>query len=422
MSLERISERKMFQMIEQDITTNLREEGERDPLGFSIYAYVMVKNGLETQSTDFLIDWLNAWIDKVSAEGFGKFLDRNVTALLFSYYTLKTAGRLKTEINIEELIENKLPNYIHKNMFFGSLTHSIIILLSLTGLNIDIRGFEIVLEGVLESLRKGTLVNDPKNVVFAATLFERLNLSRELRTLIEVVSDKFVSNDIFFDEKIYLSWVLWRYKSELRTKMPEIISNVKKFVENFLMSIDEEEDDLELASEVYGIGDRKSKHSRILLGIALDLLVMIKKDRIAEIVPQFGEVIQELKSLGWNQVRAELEKAITSFEENKYSDTCNNLRMGLMLFLKELYESLTGEEAPVEKGKTPNIKDLLKPLEAKGLEPEMKGVITSVWSYLSEKAHIEKSGTEPLQEDAVLGSRLAISIVDYLMKRFLATA
>ena len=422
MGLDSIGERKILQIIDQDIITNLPEEGERDPLGFSIYAYVMIKDSIERPYTDWLVDWINSWIEKTFAERFGRFLDRNVTAVIFGYYTLATANRLKTKIDIEEFIENNLPNYVYKNLFFGSLTHSIIILQSLAGMNVEIKKFENVLRSILESLRKGTLVNDPKNVVFAALLFERLDLSQELRTLVEAVSDKFVSNDVFFDEKIYLSWVLWRYKSELRAKMPEITSNVKKFIENFLMSIGKEDGDHQAISELYGGESNENKYSRILIGTTLDLLVMVKKDRIIEIIPQFGEIIQALQDLGWDQVRIELEKAVRSFEESKYSDACNNLRMSLMMFLKELYKLFTGQEAPTEKGKTPNIRDLLKPLESEGLEPETKGVITSTWSYLSEKAHIEKSGAEPLPDDVVLGFRLTTSIMDFLMKRFLANS
>jgi len=420
MGLDSISERKILQIIDRDITTNLPEEGERDPLGYSIYAYFMIKNSIERPYTSWLVDWINSWIEKTFTEGFGRFLDRNVTALLFGYYTLATANRLKTKVDIEELIENHLPNYVYKNLFFGSLTHSIIILLSLAGMNVEIKKFENVLGSIIEGLRKGTLVNDPKNAVFAALLFEKLDLSKELRMLVESVSDKFESDDVFFDEKIYLSWVLWKYKSELRAKMPEITGHIKRYIENFLMSIGREEGDHEAISELYGGENNENRYSRILIGTALDLLVMIKKDRIIEIIPQFGEVTRALQDLGWDQVRSELEKAVRSFEESKYSDACNNLRLSFIMFLIKLYELFTGKEAPTEKGKTPNIKDILKPLKSEGLEPEEKGIITSTWSYLSEKAHIEKRGTEPLPDDVILGFRLTTSIMDFLMKKFLA--
>lgn len=128
----------------------------------------------------------------------------------------------------------------------------------------------------------------------------------------------------------------------------------------------------------------------------------------------FGFVLSKLESLGWNDARRELDRAIKAFDDGRMPDCCNNLRMGLMTVLAKIYEILEEKQLPIQPGKTVDITPLTKSLESHGYAADFLGLIRQTWSFVSERAHVDKrSGQAPAEHDAEYALQITFAAVRY---------
>jgi len=417
MNLELLEE-KLRNIITEDIRIYLSSGilEREDPLGYSIYLFFLTRSGIEGDEVDALIDWMNSWIEDILNRGFSRFIDREFTALVLGYSTLKSINKLQIHVNVIDKIYKEISNLIINDLFFGNLTYSLIILLSLADQVDLIKVFDPVLNRVKRYLERQSLFNDPKNLVFASMLFERLDARAELNTLIDICFERLQRNEIPYSEKIYYAWVLWNYRFIKRSELPTIVEFVESTLKNVtLESFNEKVDNS--VKEMYGSDLKPKEFSKIFISVLLDLVVNFKRYRLSARVPDFIE--RTLEKLGWEDVLLELKNALRAFDENRLGDCCNNLRMGLATLLTKIYESLTGKPAPIKPGKSTDIPEILKVLKMYGLPEDAAATIRLTWSYTSERAHIEKrGGKQPSVEEVRYGIQLTFSAIEFLLHLF----
>jgi len=410
-------ERKLRELINRDLEASFGEERLGDPFIYSVYLFFLLRNKIESDAIDNLIDWMNFWIDEIlNKRNFSRFVDREFTSALFGYYSLKTNGRLRTEVNLEAV--RKLAfDFIVNDLFFDNLTYSLIILLSLIEKN-EIDNVKIAhvfqqIKGIRE--KEEILFNDPKNLVFLSLLFEKMGLNAEIKSLVNSCIKRVRHNDVQFSDHVYYAWVLWKHRGLVEGReWSNIVEFTKNTLENLSTPIDETIVDKEII-EVYGPDIKQMKISKISLIIALDLAMDFNRNRIPAQIPAWPFIERKLKELGWNNVLEQLNLAISAFEENRMSDCCNNLRMALITLLVNMYEWIEKSSPPIQQGQTPSPSLLLKSIQKLGLDDQTSGLIGRIWSYVSERAHIEKRGSPLPMHEVRYGFQLVFSSIEYLL-------
>lgn len=267
-------------LIQRDLKEDSDATYNRDALGATIYLYFLLKNKIASVELDRLIDWTNEWVDNIlNKQLFSRFVDRELTSGLFGYYTLKIHSKLRTQVDDHKAMNELLDRFGEDNAFFGNLTYTIIILLSVNEWWDNISSFPPTLNWVKQQMDNGRIFNDGKNIVFASMLFEKIDPERNQR-LIKMAFQKFQDQNIPFNEQIYFAWLLWNYKSHFDKKD---IPKIREFVESTLNNMrpvlrQDQRQKGELESE-YG-SERNEKISKIVIGVYLDLLRSYSSDTI----------------------------------------------------------------------------------------------------------------------------------------------
>ncbi|MGB9614050.1 MAG: hypothetical protein ACPL3B_00915 [Fervidobacterium sp.] len=407
-------ENKIKAYIEKEIYQTNFTERPRDPLGFSIYAFFLLKNKVASPALDNMIDWINSWIDIIiNKEELSRFVDREITSALFGYYALKTNGLLKISVSENKLIK-LLSSSISDNLYFGNLTYSILILLSLTDKRSELPFFDRIIERIKDNIEGRTIINDAKNLVFTSLLLEKLKERSSLNKLVDICFRKIAESDVRFDDRIYYSWVVWNYRKAMEKDLPTIRNFVEDTLKNSFSVFEEKEID-DSIKEVYGI-ETKVGISRIMLATYLDLLIDFNKTEI-EISPfSYAYIKQRLIDFGWTQAWTEFELGIKEFKEERLPECCNSLRMGLLIVWKNVCEKLEKKEILVSPGKTVDIAPLKKCLENHNFPADAIGLIERSWAYVSERAHIEKRKESLSDYEVRFGIQLTFSVVEYLLR------
>jgi hypothetical protein len=419
MSSLAIMEEKIRSIIDKEVEASfgLGMERREDPLGDSIYLYFLMRNRIESRAVDALIDWMNSWIDIIlNQRKFSRFVDREVTSAILGYYVLKNIARLRTEVNIDKLVA-LLSKFVIDESFFNNFTYSTLILFSLVDQRNKVPMFNKVFEWVRRNIRREALFNDGKNLVFASLLLDAINAQDELKRLVRACFERVEKNMIRFDNRVYYAWVLWNNRKIMEERdFGKVINFTKDALENVTRMFGMEESD-ESVIEIYGYNTEPEKFSKILLGTTLDLLISFNTSRVMLSVPNIVYIEQKLISLGWRECWRELDKALEAFEDERISDCCNNLRMGLITIWIKVCEKLEGKPIDVQVGKTIDIKLLNKCLKEHGLPEDTVGMLDRTWSYVSERAHIEKRGGQaPSQFEVRYGIQLVFATIEYLLR------
>ena len=170
---------------------------------------------------------------------------------------------------------------------------------------------------------------------------------------------------------------------------------------------------------MYG-ANTKPGFSKILLATALDLIIDFNDSGIAISLPSRVFIQQKLQELSWIDIARELDNALKAFEEGRTGDCCNNLRMGLITALVKIYELFERQQAPTPPGKTTDIGPLMNTLEQHGFSGDNCSMIRRTWSYVSERAHIEKrSGKLPQESETRYAIQTTFAAIEFLL-RFLS--
>jgi hypothetical protein len=404
-------------IIDKAIEAGFEEGMERDQLGDSIYLFFLTRNNIESPRIDNLIDWMNSHVENIlNQRHLSRFVDRQITSALLGYYSLKLIGRLRTKVDIDK-VDELLSKFTTDDSFFNNFTYSVLILLSLSEERNNIHLFNRVLDWVKKSVQRGAFFNDAKNLVFTSMLLHTMNAHDELKALVETCLERVSKNIERFDEKIYYAWVLWNYRAIVEDRdLSKIIEVTKTALENVVTTLGEEMVDSSIM-EMYGFDTKPEGLSKILLGTSLDLLIKFEYSRIMLSVPNLVYVEQKLTSLGWREAYRELYRALVAFEDGRMPDCCNNLRMGLITVWIKVCENLEGKSMQVQVGKTVDMGPLNKCLKQHGLSEDSIGMIGRTWSYVSDRAHIEKRGGQaPPESEVRYGVQLTFATVEYLLK------
>jgi len=207
------TQEKIKTIIDKAIGAGFEEGAERDQLGDSIYLYFLTRNKIESPAMDNLIDWMNSHVENVlNQRQLSRFVDRQVTSALLGYHSLKSTGRLRTEVDVDG-VADLLSEFMSNDSFFENLTYSTLILLSLSEEKNKISSFNRVLDWIRKSVQREALFNDAKNLVFVSMLLDATNSHDELKALVRACLERVSKNVERFDDRIYYAWVLWNYRA-----------------------------------------------------------------------------------------------------------------------------------------------------------------------------------------------------------------
>lgn len=132
---------------------------------------------------------------------------------------------------------------------------------------------------------------------------------------------------------------------------------------------------------------------------------------------RFRFIERALKARKWGGISTLIADAKAALESGRTADSCNALRMALIATWANVFEIVTGQKPPFEKGKTPDVGSLGSGLTQKGVSEDSVSVIKRIWSYVSELAHVEKAEARPPRvEDASFGFGLTIAAVLHLLR------
>ncbi len=132
---------------------------------------------------------------------------------------------------------------------------------------------------------------------------------------------------------------------------------------------------------------------------------------------RFRFIDRALKARKWDDISTLIANAKAALETGGTVDACNALRMALIATWANVFEVVTGQKPPFEKGKTPDVGFLGGGLTQKGVSEDSVSVIKRIWSYVSELAHVEKAQARPPSiEDTSFGFGLTISAILHLLR------
>jgi hypothetical protein len=270
------------EMVEQMITDRIEEELKRkedfsrDPLGYSLYSFFLLKNGIRTPEVENLTDWMNSWVDDIiNQRKISRFVDRDFSSALFSYYCLRKFRRLKKKVQLASF-DQLLSSYVESNRFFDSFTFSAIILIGMLDMKDEIDNYSNVINRLKNDVERETVFNDAKNLVFASIFFEQLGSGDYLKRIVDFCWKKLMDNSIPIYDELYFAWVLWKFR-KLREErdLPKIREFTDSTITNGRKFLHKEPRD-ESIEEIYG-SDIKTNRigfnlSKIALGVFLDIL------------------------------------------------------------------------------------------------------------------------------------------------------
>ena len=146
--------------------------------------------------------------------------------------------------------------------------------------------------------------------------------------------------------------------------------------------------------------------------------VVVTSPPIQRIVtPNLEAIVNALTEVRWIDAKEELIKASQALGEKRFSDACNNMRMGLMLLWAKVAERLSGQLVTYnQSGKTVDLTPLVKILRDRGVPEDAVGLISRTWSFLSERTHIEKKGAQPRLSEAYYGYQLTLAAIEFLLR------
>jgi hypothetical protein len=267
-------ERQYLQMIEEDLASV--HHLQTDPLSTSVYLFFIARNKIQTTYIDNLIDWANTWVKAILSDGrLTKFVDRDITSALLDYYSLRQLNRLRVEVEPSG-IESVLQKFFSHNRFFESITHTCLILISLINHKGEINSYESCLDEVIKAIKEPEILNDPKNMVFAALLLELNSELEQLRGLCSYALSAMENPDVQFSDKIYFTWLLWTYRdfidkghaARIRTFTAEVVEGLKWTLSQPITSE---------VDAVYGV-DHGTKISKVQMSISLDLICAFNRE------------------------------------------------------------------------------------------------------------------------------------------------
>lgn len=128
-------------------------------------------------------------------------------------------------------------------------------------------------------------------------------------------------------------------------------------------------------------------------------------------------VERQLQTHDWKDVLRELDRAERAYNDGRMGDCCNNLRMALITLWIKIYETLEHKSCPIKPGKSVDISPLINSIITHGMPEDLAKDVGRIWSFISERAHIEKrGGVPPPESETRYGLQQTFATVEYLLQ------
>lgn len=264
----------------------------KDPLGYAVYLYFLLKNKRNGVEVDNLIDWMNSWVENILIKrNFSRFIDREVVSSFFAHFSLKAFGQLHANVGVEDF-KQLFSEYIEDGHFFCDFTFSSLIALSIADFKDEIKEYSDLLTWIETQIEEKNIFNDAKNLVFASILFEKLGSKDHIKKIFDYCHEKLLKNNIVSYDQLYYSYVLWKFRSQRDKK--EDLQKIREFTDESLENANEVmlREEEKFIEEIYGANAQKATSkigaSKIYLGVLIDLLndfgkstIKVSKDELA---------------------------------------------------------------------------------------------------------------------------------------------
>lgn len=248
----------------------------KDPIGYAVYLYFLLKNKIRNVEVENLIDWMNSWVESILVQqNFSKFIDRELASSLFAFFSLKTFDRLSVKVENDSL-KKLFSEYIEEAHFFSNFTLSTLIAVSLAEFKEEIEEYPNLIAWIKKQVEEKSIFNDAKNVVFASMLFEQLDTKDYLKKVFDYCYERLQENNIPYYDELFYAHVLWKFRSfkEKKEDLQKIREFAEESIENAKRDMLKEED--ESVKEIYGADTQKVSSkisaSKIYLGVFIDLV------------------------------------------------------------------------------------------------------------------------------------------------------
>src|SRR5439155_17227357 len=115
-------------------------------------------------------------------------------------------------------------------LLFENLTYTLLLAYADKVLGLEFFSKDQMEALISKRVKDRSLFNDGKNVAFGCMLLEKLE-SPSLDSIVDESLRFAQRGNVPFDERIYYSWVLWKYRTRLKT---EDLTFVRKYVDSSL--------------------------------------------------------------------------------------------------------------------------------------------------------------------------------------------
>lgn len=278
---------------EQIISNKIRNDLEvvqelstvyKDPVGYAVYLYFLLKNKRRSVEVDNLIDWLNSWVENILVKrNFSRFIDRELASSLFAHFSLRKFERLTVNVRVQDLTQ-LFNEYIEDEHFFNNFTLSSLIALALADFKDEIEEYSNLWAWIEKQVDAKNVFNDAKNLVFTSILFENVDSKDGVKKVFDYCYDRLLRNIIPYYDQLFYAYVMWKFRSlkERKEDLQKIREFADESLENAMRVMLKEEE--ECSEEIYGVDTQKARSqinaSKIYLGVFIDLLNDFRKGTI----------------------------------------------------------------------------------------------------------------------------------------------
>ncbi len=223
--------------VRRAIDRTVKEEVAKDPFGHACLLSACLENGYRSPTADFLVDWMNEWIDQVLHRGeTSRELDREFGAAVLGLLVLERHGMLRQKVD-ETGVGRQLGQYFDDQRgFFGNFAYSAVIVRFLR----KKAGLETLRERADRYVGRrlgdlGAVFNDPVNLgVWICMLGEEADPTLR-RRVFQFAYTKLVEGSLHHQQRLYYALALLRLRREAsRKEWGTIVTAAEEVLQGFV--------------------------------------------------------------------------------------------------------------------------------------------------------------------------------------------
>ena len=202
--------------IRQTVDQTLQEDVASDPFGHACLLASCLENRYQSATVDFLVDWMNEWIDQVlNHRNVSRQLDREVGAAVLGFLVLEKHGFLKTTVDEASLVHYLSEVFDDRRGFFGSFLHSAIILDFLKKKAASDYLTERAERYVRRRLSEPAAVfNDPVNLAVWAYFLAKKDSPDVCKELFRFGYKRLIGDALNHQQRLYYTLSLWKLRED----------------------------------------------------------------------------------------------------------------------------------------------------------------------------------------------------------------